>query len=344
MKRISKLVITFGSLLMVGSACASVANMDHPTTFLGPTLRVGFSNTFNDTTAYNIATEIGVRNFRLGGALGLQLENYQRVKLSLEFLRQDMTYAFFDGNSDQWVQQGSLGADYEFDFVDTAYQPAFSINAFLSHAPSKSLRTDTFPYANTTGTLQPLSDSKRIAGSNAGGLSPGFTITPWAGGRVGADLNYDIVRYETYYGSQNATGIGGTAHLNQTIATNVDLDLVGAVRQPFNYYQAALTWHSIPYYGYWSVGMNYEYTLGKNTLPSSYNVILNLNYSIDPSGSSYGSRMDGIDNFMNATDVMEMKGVSSLAQQAEKHDFLAWTAKQPGYMPQVLAIPEEQTG
>jgi|GEM_PF-1808554 hypothetical protein len=346
MKKISRLTLAIGGIFLAGSVWSSESNTDHPTTFLGPTLRTAFTNTFNDTTAYNIAAEFGVRNFRLGGSLGFQFENYQRFKLSVEYLRQNITNPFFDGNSDQWIQQGSLGADYEFVFADTAYYPSFNIYAFLSHAPSKNLRTDTFPFANTEGTLQPLTDTKRIAGSNAGGLSPGITFTPWQGGRVGAEVNYDIVRYDTTYaGSQNATGFGGTAHLNQTIATNVDLYLQAAVRQPFNNYQANLAWSSIPYYGYWTLGINYEYNLGKNTLPSTYNVILDINYSIDPTGSSYATRMDGIDNFMNASDnIMDMKGVSSLSQQAEKHDFLSWTSRQPGYMPQVLAIPEEKTG
>ena len=39
-------------------------------------------------------------------------------------------------------------------------------------------------------------DNRRIAGSNAAGISPGLSIMPWSGGRIGAAVNYDNVRYD----------------------------------------------------------------------------------------------------------------------------------------------------
>jgi hypothetical protein len=344
MKRIAKQVLTMGgAFFLVGSVCATVPNANHPTTFLGPTLRAGFANDINDMSAFSVTAEFGDKNERLSGAVGWLIMSNQRFKISADYLRQDITNAFFDGNTDQWIQQGTVSAEYGYDFLDCGYHPSLSINGFLSRAPTKNLRVDSSRFVNSSGLLQKFTDAKRLAGSNAGGLSPGATMTPWQGARLGADINYDIVRYDTKYGkSHDATGFGGTVRVNQAIAANVDLDLLAAVRQPFNNYQAGLYWRNLSYCGSWTLGLNYEYSLGKNTLPSTYNVSFNVDYSIDQPGSNYRLHTDGIDNFMNTTDQIELNGVSSISQQAEKHDFLAWTSKEAEYLPQVLTVPEEK--
>ncbi|VVC76951.1 hypothetical protein AQUSIP_22780 [Aquicella siphonis] len=330
-------------LAYLNQAGATIPNTDHPTTFLGPALRLGFSNYMNDTTAYALAAELGIRNYRLDGTFGWQITYNQRVKLTAEYLRQDITYAFFDGNSDQWVHQGAIGAEYEHDFNDYLLNPQFTLGAYLSHAPSKTLRTDLGTYTNADGIMQPFRELKRIAGSNAGGLSPGVSFSAWPGAKINAELNYDKVHYDTeYVDSENPTGFGGTVSVHQAITDDFGVRLLAAIRQPFNNYQANFTLGNVPFYGKWAFGFNTAYTVGKNALPSTYIVGISADYFMEQISESPYTHTDGIDRYISARDNVDFKGVSSLSQQAERQDFLSWVSRPAVYMPQVLAIADSR--
>lgn len=238
MKKAHRLLQGFAStLLCVGSASASIDNTNQPTTFLGPTVEASYTHLLSQKTAVSFAGEAGVKNFRLGGTLGWTLVENQRIKLSGEYLTQDLTYSFLSGNTNQWVQQGAIGADYQYEFLNHAYKPQFDLSVYYSNAPSKNLNPATITYQGLSNVI----NYRRIAGSNAGGISPGITVQPWHGGKVGVALNYDDVVYETHYlPSDNPIGFGGTAHLDQMLTNNLSLGLLAAVRQPFNNYEANL--------------------------------------------------------------------------------------------------------
>src|SRR5262245_6813264 len=118
MKKIAKLALALGSTLLCLSAFAtSIPNNDDPTTFLGPTLKGRYTGPMSDNTAFSVLGEAGLKNFRVGATLGWRVDANQRLKLSAEWLRQEITYAFFSGNSDQWVNQWAVGAGYQYDFM-----------------------------------------------------------------------------------------------------------------------------------------------------------------------------------------------------------------------------------
>ena len=286
MNKLSKLILGFSSTLLLYSAAYStnVPNTDKPVTFVGPTGRLGYTSSVNNYIAYNVAGEAGLKNFRVGGTLGWKMDEYQRFKLTAEYLWQNITYAFFSGNSDQWVNQGAVGATYQYLFADNRFRPQFDLGGYYSHAPSKSLNTVSGTGINSSGLVQPFIDNRRIAGSDAVGFSPGFALMPWRGGRIGAAVNYDNVRYNTInVPNEDAKGLGGTVNLNQAITDNVNLGLSAAIRQPFNNYAANLNWIYMPspYYGKWMLGLFGEYNVGKKTLPDTYNAGVSADYFFD---------------------------------------------------------------
>lgn len=343
MKINAMVMLIVSSALFMSTAYATIPNTDDPTTFLGPTLRLGFTNNMTDTSAYSIAGEAGRRNYRLAAALGWQISGSQRFKISAEYLRQNIAYAFFDGNTDQWVEQGAISADFESDILDTTLCSQFTLNANLSRAPSKTLRTDAGDYTNSSGIIQPFTEAKRLAGSTGGGFSPGIAIVPWRGGKVAAEVNFDSTRYDTvYFESEHASGVGGTVRVNQLIAEDVAVNLVGAFRQPYINYHGSIAWSNIPCYGKWTVGLMGEYTKGKNTLPDTYNVGISADYFIDQLFESPLARSDGIDRFMHARERVDFNGEPSVTQRMERQEFLSWTSRPSVYMPQVLAITDSQ--
>lgn len=308
-------------LASLSSDLAAVPNTTTPTTFLGPTIKLGLASSFPDMFAYSVAAEAGYRNVQLDGTVGFQLFDEQRFKLSLAYLLQNINYSYFSSNTSQWVQQGTIGGNYQYDLGKYLYlyHPELDVGFYYSHAPSKSLRIEKGTFLNQAGILTPFTDNKRIAGSNAAGINPGVTLTPWEGGTASFHLHYDDVHYDTIYESgQNPRGLGATFSLDQMIEPHVVVGAIASARQPFYHYQAHLTWVNVPYYGAWTMGFLAAYTVGKNNLPNTYNLGVNINYLLDNSPSS------------------------SIAEKEEALAFLNWTAISSASLPQVLAMPDEK--
>jgi len=330
MRKLPRLLCALtGVFLSVHALATTIPNNDHPTTFVGPTLKGSYSAAaINDYTAYSVLGELGVKNYRVGGTLGWLLADNQRLKVSAEYLWQNINYAFFSGNSYQWVNQGAIGADYQYDFMNMALNPQFDLEAYYSHAPSKNLNTVMGSYIDATGTTQLFTDPRRIAGSNADGIAPGITIAPWSGSKVGVDVNYDSVRYDTTYPpSHNAHGWGGTFHISQALMDNITIGGTAGVRKPFNNYTAYVDWATDSSYGgTWVLGLDGAYTVGKETLPNTYNIGLSVNYLMDKKQVAVSQQpYKGMPRYKDA-------------YQTVNNDFVDWVQKPAVYMPQVLAI------
>lgn len=334
--KLNKLIFALASTLLPLSAVYSgIPNSDHPTTFLGPTLKGGFTDTITNNTAFSLAGEAGIKNFRAGGTLGWKLAEQQRLKVSAEFLYQKITYPFFSGNTDQWVSQAALGAAYLYEFADYPYNPAVGVSAYISRAPSDTLSTVTGTFVNKAKVRQNFVDARRIAGSNANGISPEVLITPWQGGEVAVELNYDNVRYDfENTRGEDARGFGGTFRIYQIVTPDIGVGASAAVRQPFNNYAANINWTNVPYLGRaWVLGLDGDYTAGKEMLPNTYNVSLSVNYALDgrpPITSVQRSNLKG-----------DLKG-EIVTSRPISDDLIAWTADPAVYLPQVLAVPDEK--
>lgn len=335
MKKFSKLILVHGCVLFCfGSAYAGVGfDSDNARTFLGPTFRLGYTSPINNDTAFSIAGEGAPKNMRIGGTLGWLLTPQQRIKISAEYLWQDITYSFFSGQTDQWVNQGALGAAYQYD-LDYSFDPQFDLSAYASHAPSKSLSTIMQPINNPNGTVSSFIVDRRIAGSNAAGIAPGFTITPWQGGRLSALLNYDWVHYNRKYQSDDdAKGFGGTLGFNQVLTRHMGFGLGTEFRQPYNNYTANLTWSTLPDCGNWVVGLNGNYLTGKESLPDTWNVGLSINYLLD-------NPQPSVISAERIHRTRDLKG--EFPAPVTRNNIVSWTADPAVYMPQVLAVPDQR--
>src|SRR5579871_2752478 len=127
MKKVSRIILLGSTLL-----CLNTTYSNPPTTFLGPTLRGSFTSPVTSETAYSFAGEAGIKNFRVSGTFAWKLDEEQRFKFTGEYLWQRITYAFFNGNTDQWVNQGAIGADYQYVFANVMLNPEFNFEAYYS--------------------------------------------------------------------------------------------------------------------------------------------------------------------------------------------------------------------
>lgn len=292
---------------------------NQPKTFLGPILQLSREDTLTENTGFSLLGEAGPRNFRAGGTFGWATTAHQRFKVSAEYLWQDITYTFFSGNTDQWVSQGALGLAYQADVPqDQRFQTQFNLSGFLSHAPSKNLSSETGTYLYNNA-ISNYIDLRRIAGSNAGGISPGFSVQPWEGGKLNLNANYDNVRYDTIYTkNQDAKGMGGTIRLSQALVHNFDINAMASVRAPFNQYEGGLGWTTDTALGEWRIGLGSDYIIGKNTLPSTYSLTLSADY------------------------LPNQPQPRSTRAKLRAWRFIDWLAKPAVYLPQVLAIADER--
>ena len=310
---------------------SKLPNRDDPSTLLGPTLKGKYTSPLTDNTAYSLLGELGFKNIRIGGTLGWRLNLNQRLKFSAEYLWQEITYSFFFGNSNQWVNQGALGLDYQYDFLGYIFDPAFNFNAYFSHATGNSLNNETGIYINPLGSTRAYVDQRRVAGSNAAGLAPGISFSPWINARIGFEVTYDNALYQnTYVSDHHPQGLGVTFKLRQDFNDYVFIDFSAAQRPPFNHYAAKIGWINIPYYGgSWVFGFDAAYTVGKETLPNTWNVGLTLDYLLIPCPTSVPLHLNN--NYKDEV----------VPAPIDDH-FLPWVAKPGVYMPQVLSIFDEE--
>lgn len=317
MKQHIKWTLALTGTFLSLQAFAAAPNTSDPATFLGPSARAGLTGPLTDTSAYSFAGEAGFKNARLGGTFGwLILENH-RLKVSGEYLFQNITYSFFAGTDKRWQSQGAMGADYQYDMSRfMPWHPQVGVNAYFANTASAALGTVAGTYMNN-GLPTFYGDQQRIAGSNSSAISPNLTLHPWATGKVGAELNYDNLRFmPKYTRANNAVGFGGTFHLDQALTTNTEIGASAAVRQPFNTYEGHFAWNNVPAWGTWVFKILGAYTVGKHQLPSTYDVGVSADYYLDMCDST---------SYANET----------------KEAFMAWVAKPAVHVPEILSRPDD---
>lgn len=302
---------------------AAIPNTDYsPTSYVGTTGRFQISSPLAYNSAILLLGEGGPRNVRLNATLGWYVQDNQLLALSGEFLRQNITYSFFSGNTREWVKQGAVGAYYRYALPQYRFSPELKIGGGYSHAPNKNLSTlrGNFFQGNI---LTFYTDQRRIAGSDAYYFNPGIIITPWRGARVGAELNYDHVDYdELYIRNHDAEGLGGTLQISQQLGERTDLNLTSGFREPFNAYYGSIN-HRPRAFPNGSVGLFGLYVDGKHTLPDTYNIGVNVNYAIDGN------------NLVPSSRIIEKDGV-------KEGRLIREPLKPAIYLPQVLAIADER--
>lgn len=297
--------------LFVGTMCCASAFADehlrNPSTNLGPSIHGGFTTTITDQSAASFAAEAGPKNYRIRATAALQACHVHQLKLTVEYLWQTLNYRFNEiGNIHRGQNQGAAGLDYRVNVPCAYWRPQVTLNAYYANAAG-----------DTLGRRIEL--QKHISASNSQGFSPGITLRPCLGTRIGAELNYDNVRYERKYSHlERATGMGGTLYADQQLASRVWIGASAALRKPFNNYQADIAWNSHPYTPAWTFRLVGMYTKGKQGLPTTYNIMLAADYFLDMICNPYrrGEHAD--------------------------EELLNWAAKPAVYMPEVLGLVSEK--
>ena len=117
-----------------------------------------------------VAIEVagGPNVIRVNSTYGLALTEQQRVKLTYEFLDENLDFSFPDDTVSKWVYQHALGGDYAY-LLDNAYIESIGFGGYYTHSSSKD-----------------LTQEHRIAGANSGNTHADVSLRLWPYSRLTA--------------------------------------------------------------------------------------------------------------------------------------------------------------
>lgn len=262
--------------------------------------------------AFSALAEAGPRNYRANGTIGIILDDQQknRIKISGEYLQQDIDFLFFSGISRQWEDQTAGGITYQY-YPGSSTFSHFDLGGYYSYTPSNNLPTISGSFVQG-GNIVNFIDVRRIANTNADGGNAGFTVNLWSGAQLGAGVNYDDVVYDFDSQPDNiARGFGGGLSFKQYLG-NFKINALAENRTPFDDYQAGVAWLIPSSVGEFSLGVNGGYVDGKHLLPDTGIVGVSMTYLMDAGSTDYSTTSD-------------------------RQNLRDWATEPALYMPQVLA-------
>ncbi len=276
---------------------------------------------FNEGQAAAVELDGGPRVFRANGTYGLALNDNNRVKLSAEYLRENLDFDFYTGDTRQWVDQGAIGVSYQYLLGDDIFKNV-EVGSHYSHAPNKNLSDKTVAYADGSS----ITDYRRIAGGDDWNGTGETALHLWSKSLLTVGADYDRVRYDTEYCTQDghdAQGMGGHIRLEQLLKPDTQLKAESTVTQLFNSYALALNWiRHASSNTVVSAGLSSSYTQDHTTERNFWINGLNLNIIWDA--------------------VEAKKAQPSYAEPSVAEESLSTWVQTPAVrMPDVLAIADE---
>lgn len=292
-----------------------------------------FSHSLGAENALAMLFDGGAKEYRVNGTFGHAFSENQRLKLTGEYLAQDLNLSYITGSLDKWVGQGAIGATYEYLFPGKFIHD-LNLNAFYSKAQSKEL--DEFIFADPDSPSGWSANDRRIAGGKDRSASLGLDLLPFKTTLLGAQLNYDNVIYDMKYEitpqnpDPSAKGLGGTLTLEQLLGKYFKVKLLGSKRKIYDNYQAEIDWlvknnaehhFEVSLVGQHLVNDNSDQSIGF-TKTTDNRIGLNFTYQFG-NGQSKGQGY-------------------TFGSVGEMGDITNWTNNPAVHMEKVLAVKDEQ--
>jgi Putative Ig domain len=310
------LMTIFCSMLSITSISAN----DSKDTFF-PVARVVLTPVFlSEDAAFSFLAEGGPRSYRFNGTLGYIACEQHRFKVGGEYLGQKLHYKFNTGKEHHWMHQWAVGGKYQYLFAEGCcdWVKSFDLSGYYAKAKSKDLNVDTD---------DGISEFRRIAGARSWGIEAGASIdTCWNNGSILVAIDYDDIEYKRQFQShKRVSGVGGTIGLHQPLWCDVVFDFEYQYKRAYDYIEASLDWRSNLECGDLDIGVFANHVFGKERLPSSTTVGIELGFSF------------GVDNLFG--DCCDPCAQDCCVMDC--NDLAAWVSSPAVYMPQVLAIVDE---
>lgn len=200
----------------------------------------------------------GPNVFRANTTYGLGITDKQRIKVTYDYLRQQLDFDFASGTTSQWVDQSAIGMDYAY-LLDNRFFESIEWGGYFSHSSSKTLSD-----APVDTSLSKYTQ-RRIAGANAGNIHADLALHLWPHSRLTGGIDYDIVHFDTQYKTsamstyqttggindsavfrtkkdEDIQGLGGHVQLEQRLLPQLKATLRAGLRQTEYQYTVGIGW------------------------------------------------------------------------------------------------------
>ncbi|NOZ10012.1 MAG: hypothetical protein GXP09_03035 [Gammaproteobacteria bacterium] len=282
----------------------------------GTSIRGEYTQTLGANNAFSLGLELGSDNQRLGATFAHAFDKHQRIKATIEHLRQGTEFQFSSGKVDETLTQNALGFSYQYTGLDGPLND-IHFNLYYADTDGKALADLRFS-TETESRFVLFNNQRNIAGSETMGASVGGSVTPWQNGRVIFDLYYDDVDYDTWYiADQDRDGLGASLALEQNLSSNLRLNMLASSQQTYNQYRVGLA----------------RKIMRNNARP----------LTLELSGTHIEGRNSLADDDRISLGVRLGWGRGAKSTNNAALSLGNWTAKPAVYIPQVLAIVDEKT-
>lgn len=258
--------------------------------------------------------QFGGLTFRANGTYGICFNEIHLCKVSVEFLSQKLGFQFNSGRTHRWVSQGAIGAMYRLPLC-ISWVNSIDVGFNYSNALSRTMQIKIVPDHE-------VFSKRRLAGSDAFGLSLISNFQPWESGIITGKLFYDYVRYRRHYERKVTTsGVGLGISWDQNVFNWFSFHLGADVRDPFIFYHASLRSPLFYFSPRSSFSLFAEKIQGRHKSPSSSRIGIELEFAFGKARTCSG-------------DVIELSPYPPSC--AAKY-----VATPAVYMPEVLVIKDE---
>jgi len=278
-----------------------------------------------ENAGFSLLMEGGPRSYRFNGTLGFICECRNRFKISAEHLTQRLHYDFETGKTHRWMHQFAIGGIYQYLVECPCLIEGVQLGLNYSNAPSKNLRDREFD----TGEF----NLRRIAGSWSWMFEAGAIVTPWQCARVISSITYNQVHYRRkHQGGKRVSGLGYSLEFTQRFLRDFFLEFDYEYTQAYNNIGGALRWGTRFDCGDLGIGVFANHVFGKRRLPCSTTVGGELTFAFGIAGCNIVP--------IGPCDYDQCDYNSCCSYDA--CDLVAWISEPAVYMPQVLAISDEE--
>ncbi len=277
----------------------------------------------SNDTAFSLLLEAGSKSNRVSGTLGF-IEDGHRFKASAEYFSQKLHYKFQTGKVHHWMHQLALGGKYQYHFECPCYLTGVELGFTYSNAPDKSLSEARFEESSS------LTWFRKIAGANNLLVQAGFLINPWRCATLIPSITYQQVTYSRHFEStKRLSGVGAILAFNQKLFKNIDFDLRFQYQQAYNDLRGALNWSKIYRCGALGLGVFVDHVYGKSNLPSSTTTGIEISFAFGVCGQTKVSLLPS-----SETEDCDPCNIGA--------DLWSWASDPAVYMPEVLAITDQE--
>lgn len=263
---------------------------------LGAILGIDYLQMFNESFGVSTKFTLGGKERRANITTGFAMSPDQQVKLTYEYLAQNLNFDFASGAVQEWVDQHAIGGAYQY-LLRHEILHSFEVSGYTVRANSNDLSNVAFnetDFGTDGGTYDV--NYRRIAGGTENTLQAALNLLPLKDTALTVGAGYSSLTYDTQYeASPSNSGLAYKVEVTHILTPKTKL--IGSVNAVASGREHNIGISHILPQGV-EVAIKGQYIAGDAGLPDSKNVALNFTYPA-PQQYTLGAFANGLQELRN---------------------------------------------